>query len=175
LIKASAQLTEEFPHLRVLIAGSGRDSKRLHALIERTGAPAQLLGRVSDEELPLLYGAADVGAMLCRDRWFGLEQEGFGIVFLEAAASGTPQLAGRSGGSNEAVVDGETGVVVDRPTEVGDVAHALAELLRNAPMRSQMAAQSRQRTLDAFTYDALSDRLSEMLSNPAGSLSGSSW
>ena len=175
LIKASAQLREEFPHLRVLIAGSGRDSKRLHALIERTGAPAQLLGRVSDEELPLLYGAADVGAMLCRDRWFGLEQEGFGIVFLEAAASGTPQLAGRSGGSNEAVVDGETGVVVDRPTEVGDVAHALAELLRNAPMRSQMAAQSRQRTLDAFTYDALSDRLSEMLSNPAGSLSGSSW
>ena len=59
---------------------------------------------------PPLYGCADVFAMLCRNRWGGLEQEGFGIVFLEAAAAGVPQVAGRSGGSHEAVVDGETGL-----------------------------------------------------------------
>ncbi len=166
LIEASAMLKNEFPKLNVLIAGSGRDSKRLQSVINRTGAPAQLLGRVADEDLPTLYGAADVGAMLCRDRWFGLEQEGFGIVFLEAAACGTPQLAGRSGGSNEAVVDGETGVVVDRPTDVGSVARSLAELLRNASLRAKMSTNSRQRVLDEFTYDALSARLSEVLSDP---------
>ncbi len=166
LIEASAMLKNEFPNLHVLIAGSGRDSKRLQSVINRTGAPAQLLGRVADEDLPTLYGAADVGAMLCRDRWFGLEQEGFGIVFLEAAACGTPQLAGRSGGSNEAVVDGETGVVVDRPTDVGSVARSLAELLRNASLRAKMSTNSRQRVLDEFTYDALSARLSEVLSDP---------
>lgn len=166
LIEASAMLKNEFPNLHVLIAGSGRDSKRLQSVINRTGAPAQLLGRVADEDLPTLYGAADVGAMLCRDRWFGLEQEGFGIVFLEAAACGTPQLAGRSGGSNEAVVDGETGVVVDRPTDVGSVARSLAELLRNASLRAKMSTNSRQRVLDEFTYDALSERLSEVLSDP---------
>ena len=162
-------LKNEFPDLQVLIAGSGRDSKRLQSVINRTGAPARLLGRVADEDLPMLYGAADVGAMLCRDRWFGLEQEGFGIVFLEAAACGTPQLAGRSGGSNEAVVDGETGVVVDHPTDVGSVARSLAELLRNASLREKMSANSRQRVLDEFTYDALSARLSEVLSDPVGS------
>ena len=48
--------------------------------------------------------------MVCRNRWFGLEQEGFGIVFLEAAAAGVPQLAGDSGGSHEAVIDGVTGI-----------------------------------------------------------------
>ena len=58
---------------------------------------------------PAIYACADVFAMLCRTRWGGLEAEGFGIVFLEAAACGVPAVAGRSGGSHEAVVDGETG------------------------------------------------------------------
>ena len=59
---------------------------------------------MSDEDLAALLGAADVFAMACRSRWIGLEQEGFGIVFLEAAAAGVPQVAGDSGGAAEAVV-----------------------------------------------------------------------
>ena len=166
LIEASVRLTNEFPDVQVLVAGSGRDSKRLQAIIDRLGAPARLLGRVPDADLPLLYGAADVGAMLCRDRWFGLEQEGFGIVCLEAASCGTPQLAGRSGGSDEAVIDGVTGVVVDRPTDVRDVADALAGLLRSQPLRKQMSIESRERVLKEFTYDDLSLRLSQVLTHP---------
>ena len=166
LIEASVRLTNEFPDVQVLVAGSGRDSKRLQAIIDRLGAPARLLGRVPDADLPLLYGAGDVGAMLCRDRWFGLEQEGFGIVFLEAASCGTPQLAGRSGGSDEAVIDGVTGVVVDRPTDVRDVADALAGLLRSQPLRKQMSIESRERVLKEFTYDDLSLRLSQVLTHP---------
>jgi phosphatidylinositol alpha-1,6-mannosyltransferase len=166
LIEASVRLTNEFPDVQVLVAGSGRDSKRLQTIIDRLGAPARLLGRVPDADLPLLYGAADVGAMLCRDRWFGLEQEGFGIVFLEAASCGTPQLAGRSGGSDEAVIDGVTGVVVDRPTDVRDVADALAGLLRSQPLRKQMSIESRERVLKEFTYDDLSLRLSQVLTHP---------
>ena len=65
----------------------------------------RLLGRVPEPDLPALYGSADVYAMLCRNRWAGLEQEGFGIVFLEAAACGVPQVAGDSGGAAEAVAD----------------------------------------------------------------------
>jgi phosphatidylinositol alpha-1,6-mannosyltransferase len=169
LIKAAAIIGAESPQLRVLIAGSGRDSKRLQKIIETTNAPVELLGRVSDEELPLLYGAADVGAMLCRDRWLGLEQEGFGIVFLEAAACGTAQLAGRSGGSDEAVEDGRTGKVVERPSDIGEVADALRTLLANEEQRNEMAARSRARVVEEFTYDALSQRLSEILSQPSNS------
>jgi phosphatidylinositol alpha-1,6-mannosyltransferase len=100
-----------------------------------TGAPVDLLGRVSEGALPALYGAADVFVMACRDRWLGLEQEGFGIVFLEAASCGVPQVAGRSGGAAEAVVEGETGIVVDDPSDPGEVAAALRRLLSEPELR----------------------------------------
>ena len=77
------------------------------------GRRARFLGRVPDAALAPLLACADLFAMPCRDRWLGLEAEGFGIVFLEAAAAGVPVVAGRSGGSHEAVVDGATGFVVD--------------------------------------------------------------
>src|SRR5579871_1484445 len=97
LIESLAALGGEFPALLGVIAGSGRDAPRLAALARRTRAPVRFLGRVSEEELPELYGVSDVFAMLCRTRWLGLEQEGFGIVFNEAAAAGVPSLAGDSG------------------------------------------------------------------------------
>src|SRR5690606_26241479 len=111
-IRSAAALVGSRPDLTVAIAGGGRDRARLDRLVAETDAPVHLLGRVPDDDLPDLYGCADVFAMLCRSRWAGLEQEGFGIVFLEAAAAGVPQVAGESGGSAEAVVDGETGLVV---------------------------------------------------------------
>ena len=90
-IQAAAGLTSSFPDLTLAIGGTGRDMGRLRRLATTNGAPVELLGRVSDEALPDLYGAADVFVMACRDRWLGLEQEGFGIVFLEAAACGVPR------------------------------------------------------------------------------------
>ena len=106
----------------------------------RTRVPVRMLGRVPDDDLAELYGCADVFAMLCRNRWGGLEQEGFGIVFLEAAACGVPQVAGDSGGAAEAVADGETGLVVDRPSEVSAVTAALARLLDDPERRRAMGA-----------------------------------
>ena len=129
------QLAGRFPGLTVAIAGRGRDTERLAGRVAETGAPVRLLGGVSDEDLPRLVGSADVFAMLCRNRWLGLEQEGFGIVFLEAAAAGVAQVAGGSGGAGEAVENGETGVVVRRPTDAGDVARAIGGLLADQGLR----------------------------------------
>ena len=98
------------------IAGGGRDEQRLKRLAADLAAPVRFLGRVPNDDLPRLYGCADVFTMLCRNRWGGLEQEGFGIVFVEAAACGVPQVAGDSGGAADAVADGETGLVVGGPT-----------------------------------------------------------
>ncbi len=116
LIDAVARCRGAHPDVVLAIAGTGRDEARLRRRASRAGLDVRFLGRVDDAELPSLYGAADVFAMLCRDRWFGWEQEGFGIVFLEAAACGVPQVAGRSGGSWEAVAHGESGLVV-HPTD----------------------------------------------------------
>lgn len=163
LVRAAAALAPSRPRLQVLIAGSGRDRRRLERLVARTGAPVRLVGRVGDEELPAFYAMADLFVMLCRSRWAGLEQEGFGIVFLEAAACGVPQLAGHSGGAGEAVADGHTGLVIDPPDDHAQVALRLAELLDDDERRSAMGRAARRRAVHDYSYDLLADRLNTRL------------
>jgi len=165
LIRAAALLAPSRVDLTVAIGGEGRDRHRLERLVASTGAPVQLLGRVSHEDLPALYGCADVYAMLCRNRWGGLEQEGFGIVFLEAAATGVVQVAGESGGAAEAVVDGETGLVVRHPEDPREVAEALARLLDDPAARTRMGEHGRDRAVAAFAYDRLAERLGVALTS----------
>jgi phosphatidylinositol alpha-1,6-mannosyltransferase len=147
----------------VLIGGSGRDADRLQKLITQLHAPVRMLGRVSNEQLPLLYGCADLSAMLCRSRWGGLEQEGFGIVFSEAASCGVAQIAGKSGGAADAVIDGVTGRVVQEPSNVALVASAINDLLDDGALRRLMGDASRARALQVFDYDVLTKALAAVL------------
>ena len=163
LIEAAARLRRSHPDLLVAIAGAGRDRKRLETKAGHLGAPVRFLGRVPDEQLPAAYGCGDVFAMLCRNRWAGLEQEGFGIVFVEAAACAVPSVAGDSGGAAEAVADGETGVVVRRPDDAGDVATVLTRLLDDDALRARMGAAARTRAETEFSYDHLAARLDAAL------------
>lgn len=146
--------------VQLAIAGGGRDRERLERRAARHGTAdrTHFLGRVPDHELPEIYGSADVFSMLCRDRWRGLEQEGFGIVFLEAAACGVPAIAGRSGGSHEAVVDDETGFVVE-PRDVAEVRGRLLDLLDDDGRRRAMGEAARARAVADFDYDVLAERL----------------
>ena len=159
LIRSAARLGRTEPDLVVAIAGSGRDRRRLEGLVASTGAPVRFLGRVPEELLPGLYGAGDVFAMLCRSRWGGLEQEGFGIVFLEAAAAGVPQVAGESGGAAEAVAHERTGLVMERPDAVEQVACTLSDLLGDRERRTEMGREARRRAEAEFSYDVLARRL----------------
>lgn len=163
LIRAAARLAPAHPELEVLIGGTGRDGGRLEKLIARTRAPVRLLGRVDDHDLPSLYGTADVFTMACRNRWLGLEQEGFGIVFLEAAACGVPQIAGDSGGAAEAVDDGRTGLVVRDPGSVDELLTALRTLLTDPVLRARMGDLGRARAEQEFAYDVVAARLSAAL------------
>jgi len=165
LIRAVAELAPTRPDLQLVIAGSGRDRSRLERIADRCQAPVRFMGRVSDDELPLLHGAVDVFAMICRNRWFGLEQEGFGIVFVEAAAAGVAQLAGASGGSHEAVIDGVTGTVITRPRSVGDTRGALAALVDHPDRRARLGAAGRARVEAELTYDVLAGRLAEAIAS----------
>jgi phosphatidylinositol alpha-1,6-mannosyltransferase len=165
LIEAGARLAADIDCLQVAIAGSGRDRGRLERRAAAAGAPVTFLGRVPEADLADVFGAADVYAMLCRNRWGGLEQEGFGIVFLEAAAAGVPQVAGDSGGAAEAVLHGETGFVVD-PTDVDEVTDALHRLLIDEDLRARMGAAGRRRAAAEFDYDRLAARLAAAIEDP---------
>ena len=159
LIDASVLLRRRHPRLQVAIAGAGRDRHRLETRIRKAAAPVRLLGPVPDRDLPALYASADVFALCCRNRWHGLEQEGFGIVLLEAAASGVPTVAGRSGGAPEAVEEGRTGVVVDNPDEPEAVAAAIGPLLDDPELARGQGVAARARAEASFGYDGLAASL----------------
>ncbi len=168
LIRAAERLVPSYPDLVVAIGGVGRSLGALERQARHAVAPVFMLGRLSDSDRSALLGAADVFVMACRNRWFGLEQEGFGIVFLEAAAAGVPQVAGLSGGAAEAVIDGETGLVVAQPQDPGSVAKALRELLADPDRARRMGEAARQRVVASFDFDVLASRLAHTLEEVAG-------
>ena len=163
VIRAVGVLAATRPGLRLAIGGGGRDRRRLERIADQVEAPVTFLGRFDENDKADIYGMGDVFAMACRTRWLGLEQEGFGIVFLEAAAAGVPQVAGRSGGAEEAVQDGVTGLVVSDPTDPGQVALAIGRILSEDDLRAAMAVAGRRRAVEAFSYDVLAARLAEAL------------
>jgi phosphatidylinositol alpha-1,6-mannosyltransferase len=163
LLRASVQLRETFPDLHLAIGGAGRDRTRLERLASKLDAPVTFLGRVPDGLLSDWLGASDLMVMDCRSRWLGLEQEGFGIVFVEAAASGVAQIAGRSGGSDEAVLNGLTGEVVANSRSARALAGSMKSLLINPELRHEYAANARTLAVTRFDWDILAATLRKEL------------
>ncbi|CAG4914269.1 unnamed protein product, partial [Acidithrix sp. C25] len=158
LISAAALAMAEIPNLVVAIAGDGRERRRLEALAKESSAPIRFFGRVSNDELVSFYQLSDLFSMLCYNRWFGLEQEGFGIVFLEAAASGLTIIAGDSGGSAEAVGGQGFGFVLRDQRDPKAVAQKIIELYKDPNLRSQVSSAARERSLRDFNYEMLADK-----------------
>jgi phosphatidylinositol alpha-1,6-mannosyltransferase len=164
LIRAAAKLKSELPQLQVVIGGTGRDAERLKKLAHRLEAPVTFLGRVPDEQLSDWIASSDLMVMDCRSRWLGLEQEGFGIVFVEAAATGVAQIAGRSGGSHEAVENGVTGLVLADPRSDELLAKAIRTLALDDERRLAYGRASRVAAVGRFEWYRLAMQLSYQLS-----------
>ena len=165
LVRALPALRARVPGTALLLVGGGPDRTRLARLARTHDVEAHvvLTGSVPWEELPGCYAAADVFAMPCRSRRAGLEVEGLGIVYLEAAAVGLPVVAGRSGGAPDAVRPGETGVVVDG-TDLGAVTRAVGDLLADRARAAAMGAAGRAWTERAWTWAKLGARWRTTLS-----------
>jgi len=156
VIDAVAMVRSRGVDVELLLVGRGRLEKRLRARAARRGVPARFAVGVAWEELAGLYAGMDVFCMPCRSRWGGLEIEGLGLVFLEAAATGLPVLAGTSGGSPETVVPGVTGYVV---SGVDDIVEAISALVADPARAAAMGAAGRKRVEDEFTWRHVVERL----------------
>ncbi|WP_441245147.1 glycosyltransferase family 4 protein [Kitasatospora sp. McL0602] len=162
LIRALPLVRQAVPEAVLLIVGQGKDEARLRKLAQRHGDGAvHFAGGASHAETPPYYAAADVFAMPCRTRRAGLEAEGLGIVFLEAAASGLPVVVGDSGGAPDTVLDGRTGRVVDG-TDPAAVARALTATLLD-PHRAETGAAGRRWVEQTWSWDASARHLAELL------------
>jgi phosphatidylinositol alpha-1,6-mannosyltransferase len=140
LIDAYALVADEFPAYRLKIAGQGGDEKALKARAARSGAADRIdfLGGVDDAALTELYRSCTLFMMPNRTLADG-DTEGFGLVFLEANACGKAVIGGRAGGVTDAVVDGETGLLVDG-YDIEDIASAIRRLLGDEALRDRLAA-----------------------------------
>jgi phosphatidylinositol alpha-1,6-mannosyltransferase len=139
------------PHY--LVVGTGPDEARLRALVAELGVASRVTfaGALADAEVAEAYAAADLYVGLSREEG-PTSVEGFGISFVEAAASGTPAVAGDSGGVRSAVRDGETGLVVP-PTDAHAAAQAIAALLGDDARRARMAARARALVETHYNWD----------------------
>lgn len=149
----------------LLIVGDGPNSRKLRQLAHKLGVTASVLfaGEIPGADLPAYYDAADIFVMPCRTRRAGLDVEGLGIVFLEAAASGLPVIAGDSGGAPDAVIDGHTGFVVPGVRDAGVVADRLNRLLADPAAAQAMGRNGRAWMQSSWRWATVEQELKQML------------
>lgn len=164
LIRALPRILRDVPDAVLLVVGGGPYRDGLEKLVDEVGVRRSVVftGPVPWSELPAHHEAGDVFAMPCRTRRRGLDVEGLGIVYLEASAVGRPVVAGDSGGAPDAVLDGETGYVVDgrAPAQVAD---RVTELLTDPVKAKAMGERGRRWVEEAWRWDLLAERLKGLL------------
>jgi phosphatidylinositol alpha-1,6-mannosyltransferase len=161
LIRAMPEVRARVPGATLLLVGGGPYEGALRAMAAGTDGVV-FAGQVSESDLPRYYAVGDVFAMPCRTRLLGLEVEGWGNVFIEAAACGKPVVVGDSGGARESLVDGETGILVDG-ARVEAVADAVASLLADPDRAAAMGAAGRERVHREHRWPDIAARLADWL------------
>jgi len=161
VIRALPLLQQQGIDAHYAVIGIGEDLEYLRSLAAelRVTERLHLLGHVSYDDLPRWYCACDLFAMPNRD--IAGDTEGFGLVYLEAAAAGRPAVAGTAGGTGSAVVDGVTGLRVDGE-RVDAIAQALARLLCNTEEAALMGRRGRERVLENYTHHRRVDQLRQL-------------
>jgi len=162
MLEALPAIAQAVPGVKYLVVGEGPDLPRLQQLAARLGLQDRVsfLGRRTVAEIVSLYNLADLFVLLTRTE--PPDVEGFGLVFLEAAACGLPSLGGRSGGIPEAIEEGRTGWLVD-PCDAGAIAATITELL-GSPERLRRASESCLRTAPERTWERVADRIYQEMS-----------
>lgn len=154
IIESLPQVAAKIPDILYCIVGIGDQEEKLRNQVRKLGLEnyVRFLGRVSSEELPILYNACEVFVMPSREIEQGGHIEGFGIVFLEANACGKPVIGGRSGGVTEAIRDAHTGYLVN-PLSVEEIAGKILQILSHPDQAKAMGENGLQWVRSSFNWD----------------------
>lgn len=165
VIKALPNVLQRVPDLHYLIVGKG-DPGDLRQLADslNVGDRVTIVSYVEDSDLPTLFNLADLYVMVSRWDEVAREVEGFGIVYLEAAASGKPSIGANVGGARDAIDDGVTGILVD-PLSIDQLADAMILLLTDTQKAIDMGNAGRERVLHEYRKDMLLRKIEDVLVN----------
>ena len=168
VIRALPKIAQRFPDVAYLIVGDGTLRRRLEILAGEVGMAGNVVftGNISDSDIPDAYAASDLMVMVSHESNAGMT-EGFGIVYLEAAAAGLPVVYAPSGGAAEAVIDLITGLAAD-PHDISDIADKVCRLLAEPALASQMGAAGYRRVLGKFTWNRSAERYGGILEALSG-------
>ena len=160
VIRALPRVLEKVPEAIYLIVGRGPEDDNLRKLAQTLGILDRVVfaGFVSNEEIPLYYNVCQVFIMPSYEIKEEGDVEGFGIVFLEANACGKPVIGGRSGGVVDAVVDGETGLLVD-PLNTEEISVALVKLLTDESLAERLGQRGRKRVEKELSWEKVTERI----------------
>ena len=160
-IEAVAMLAADFPSLHYVIAGTGLERGRLEALSAARGIVDRVhfTGDFPAADLPALYAACDLFVLPTRQDEQDIE--GFGIVFLEAAASGKAAVGGNNGGVPEAIAAGQTGSLVDG-NDVAELARTIRMYVEAPDLLSRMGEAGRRRVIQSFTWERAASLVTEL-------------
>jgi phosphatidylinositol alpha-1,6-mannosyltransferase len=161
VIRSLPALLQRDIDVHYVLIGIGEDHDYLARLADDSGVAdrVHLLGHVSPEDLPRWYNACNVFAMPNRE--INGDNEGFGMVFMEASACGKPSVAGKDGGTGAAVVDGITGLRVDG-NSVSEVTMAIVRLLDDSAYANELGRQGYQRAITGFSWDAVAAKTADL-------------
>lgn len=164
LIEALPLIKRVIPNIKLVFVGEGRIYKSLKRRVKILELSENVIfvGRVPYKDLPRYFLLGDIFAMPSRSRFFGLEVEGLGIVYLEASASGLPVLAGASGGAPDAVKVNETGIITngDDPKEI---ATDLLKLLNNPALAKSLGVNGRKWVEENWSWDIWAKKFEQLL------------
>lgn len=160
VITAFSKISGSHPDTELVIIGDGEDRRRLETLARDLGVfqSVRFTGWIAHnmQEINRLYNLADIVVMTPRTD--PIQVEGFGIIYLEANACAKPVIGSRSGGISDAILDGETGLLVDEDNP-DQLARAITRLLDNPDLAERLGKRGRQRVLDDLNWDTISDHI----------------
>ena len=152
---------EKSQNLVYFIAGKGKREEYLQSLVPlRFAKKIIFLGALSDREKWAWFHLCDIFLMPARD--IAGDFEGFGIVYLEANLCNKPVIAGNSGGIKDAVINGETGLVVDS-NNIKEIADAIIVLADNEVLRHQLGKNGHDRALQYFNWEKRAEEISKFI------------
>ncbi len=164
ILYALSNLKIQFPGIRYIIAGDGVEKNNLQLLVNKLGISKNVIfiGSVSDEQKKYILNNTDLMVMPTIDETNNLSIEGFGIAYIEAALFGIPSIASNNGGTNEAVIDNKTGVILD---DISNLEDCIRELISNKDKRELLGKNAQRRAINELHWDNQVKKYLNLISN----------
>ena len=167
IIKTLPKIVESVPNIVYLIIGKGPQYNYLKSLSAKYGVKDKVIftGYVDNDDLPYYYNLCDIFVMLSKEvRGANTGTEGYGLVFVEANACGKPTIGSRSGGIYDAIINGETGYLINSE-DTNEILDKITLLCNNKELSLQLGQNGRARIESELNYKQMTLNILGVMQN----------